>query len=118
MKKLLLLVLLIGSGCGPMIKAQRHKMLDSWVGYGKDALVKAWGIPTREYTMTDGTLLMEYNQTSTRTTQNASFGIPVTNVPMPFIQTIGGGSSTDQVGCVYTFSVIKDRIHRWAYDCK
>lgn len=67
MKRIALVtLLLLLSGC--INFKQRHiATMNTWIGHPKSELISKWGIPTREYTNSDGTQLVEFVTTKTTT---------------------------------------------------
>lgn len=120
-------LLLMTSGCvGTMMYDSK---LDSWHGAPLDELVMAWGIPTGEYRMQDGSRLIEYFGSRSFTVPGATvpettygtFNTPQGMVTGSMTTYRQAPSSTIGGSCRTTFKVDAQgviRDHSWSgFDC-
>ena len=64
MKKILVLLLCLGlQGCATTAKYEAK--LNTLIGENEDSLIAAWGVPDKEYHMSDGKKAIEYQRKST-----------------------------------------------------
>ena len=92
---LLVIALLV---CGCATTAKYDTKLNTWVGAREAALIGAWGVPDKVYTMNDGKRAIEYVQKETVETGGYNYSEPQTTYQSG---TIGGvpysGTSTTYV---------------------
>ena len=68
---------LILSSCATT--ANYEKVLASWIGSDVDSLVKVWGPPQGSYTLSDGSLIIEYSNQSNMIMGGYTYNKPQTN---------------------------------------
>ena len=100
MKKLLFFFLIVFSGCALIYQDKANKMLTTWIGHHKDELIKTWGIPARDYKLSDGSSMIDYQ--FSETSNNNGVIVPVSVKGTSFGVTSGGGATTDT--CIVTFT--------------
>jgi len=74
---MLLLVLCLGlSGCATTAKYDTK--LNTWIGASEDSLIASWGVPNKEYRMSDGKKAIEYVHKNTIQTGGYTYTQPQT----------------------------------------
>jgi hypothetical protein len=64
MKKALILLLCLGL-CGCATTAKYEAKLNTFIGQSEDSLIASWGVPDKQYNMSDGKKAIEYVEKST-----------------------------------------------------
>ena len=88
-----------------------EKVLNTWVGNSTDHLVSAWGIPTKQYRLHDGSVVMEYTRSSTGVWLGLTHDEPVTTYSNGTIN----GNAYSQTSTTYVPVTDPDEVLH--YDC-
>jgi hypothetical protein len=78
MKKLVLLVMVLGFSTACATTGNYEKILQTWVGSPVDNLVGSWGPPQSQYKLSGGGMVIEYSRSSTGTVGGYTSSQPVT----------------------------------------
>ncbi len=73
---LLLLICLALSGCATTAKYETK--LNTWIGVSEDALIASWGVPDKEYRLSDGKKAIEFVNKNTILTGGYTYTMPQT----------------------------------------
>ncbi len=77
MKKILVLLFCLGLyGCATTAKYEAK--LNTWVGANEDSLITAWGVPDKEYHMSDGKKAIAYVHRNVVQTGGYTYTVPQT----------------------------------------
>jgi len=95
MGKALLLLLCLGlSGCATTAKYEAK--LNTWIGASEESLIASWGVPDKEYHLSDGKKAIEFVHKNTVQTGGYTYTVPQTTYQTGTIgnQTYSGTSTT------------------------
>ena len=77
MKKALFLLLCLGlSGCATTAKYEAK--LNTWIGLSEDSLITSWGVPNKEYHLSDGKKAIEFVRKNTVQAGGYTYMVPQT----------------------------------------
>lgn len=98
MKKTCFLLLCLGLfGCATTAKYETK--LNTWIGASEDSLVAAWGVPDKEYRLSDGKKAVEFKRKNTVETGGYTYTLPQTTYQSGTIgdQAYSGASTTNVI---------------------
>ncbi len=106
---LFVLVMLV-SGCATTVKYEAK--LNTWMGVSEESLIAAWGVPDKEYRMSDGTKAIAYIHKDTIQTGGYAYTMPQTTH-----QTGTIGNQTYS-GTTTTYVTATEPVQRYKIFCK
>lgn len=99
MKKCILLAFVL-LGCAP----KYPKVVNSWIGQHRDALVSNWGVPTSVSRLSNGNEVLQYVRSKTSQTGGTSLPVPMPAGSLVPFMTLTDAPEVKQHVCRTTFS--------------
>jgi hypothetical protein len=96
-KRIVLIVILswLVTACG--IRNKEHQQaMQSWIGHDSINLIKAWGIPTREYALGDGSKILDYSSSHVESSSSLTY---VPSLQAGQMGTLAPTSELETVSC-------------------